>query len=76
MREGHHNAARGPREGLSRREREVLDLLSAGLGPSEIAREMGITYDTVQAHLAALRTKCGARSTLELAVKSARDGLP
>lgn len=76
MHEGRHNVTRGPRGTLSRREREVLELLSAGMGPSEIAGELVITYDTVMAHLAALRTKCGARSTLELAVKALRGGLP
>lgn len=63
-----------PPSHLTRREQEVLELLAVGCAPGEIAERLCITYDTVSQHLAALRTKCGARSTLELAVKAARGG--
>lgn len=78
MSEGRHNGARrsASPEQLTAREREVLDLLTAGMGPVEIAGKLFISYHTVTQHLAALRAKCGARSTLELAVKSLRGGLP
>ena len=45
---------------LSRREREVLDLLSAGCSNKEIARQLAISPRTVEIHRGNMMTKLGA----------------
>ena len=45
---------------LSRRERQVLGLLSAGLANKEIAQQLGISPRTVEIHRANMMTKLGA----------------
>jgi len=44
-------AAPDPGEGLSVREREVLDLVAQGMANKQIARALGISERTVKAHL-------------------------
>lgn len=53
---------------LSRREREVADLVGEGLSNKEIARRLNITERTVKAHLSAIFMKLGVRDRLHLAL--------
>jgi DNA-binding CsgD family transcriptional regulator len=55
--------AAGP--GLTRREREVLDLVAAGSANKEIARRLGISVHTVERHVANGYAKIGARNRAE-----------
>ena len=51
---------------LTGREREIVDRLVAGLTNKEIARELGISYRTVEVHRARIMDKTQARSFSEL----------
>ena len=61
------------RDGLSRREQEVFDLLVRGMPNKEIARALYITEGTVKTHLHHIYEKLGVRSRTE-AVLSHVDG--
>jgi len=52
--------------GLTRREREVVGLVLAGLATKQLGRAMGISSYTVQDHLKAIFAKTGASSRREL----------
>lgn len=54
---------------LSKREREVLDLLLAGKTSREIAEKLGISIRTAEAHRKNIYSKTGVRSQAELARK-------
>jgi len=59
---------RGKRHGLcplSARERQVMDLLAAGLGVRDIAREMFLTEKTVRNYLSRIYGKLGVRGRSE-----------
>lgn len=58
--------------GLTAREREVLDLLAAGLDNRAIAGRLGITAKTVRNHVSALFANLGVRSRAE-AIVTARE---
>jgi DNA-binding NarL/FixJ family response regulator len=64
----------GALECLTRREREVLDLMCDGLGNGEIARRLFIAEGTAKVHVQHVLAKLGARSRLQ-AVLAARDAL-
>jgi FixJ family two-component response regulator len=51
---------------LTRREREILDLVGKGLHAKEIARTLAISPRTVEVHKASLMIKLGARNVAEL----------
>lgn len=51
---------------LTRREREVLDLVAQGLHAKEIGRTLAISSRTVEVHKASLMSKLGARNVAEL----------
>jgi ATP/maltotriose-dependent transcriptional regulator MalT len=55
---------------LTRRETEVLTLLSAGMSNSEIAKRLFIADSTVKAHVRNLLRKLGVRSRLQAALLS------
>ena len=57
--------------GLSRREREVLDLVSQGLTNKEIGRTLYIAEGTVKVHVRKICTKFGVRSRTEAAMRAA-----
>ena len=57
-----------PLEELSKREREVADLVAQGLSNQEIADKLFISVRTVKAHLTSIFSKTGCRDRLELAV--------
>lgn len=50
---------------LTRREREVLLLLTKGSGLREVARQLHMSLSTVNTHMQNLRSKLGVHSTLE-----------
>jgi DNA-binding NarL/FixJ family response regulator len=60
---------------LSRREREVLSLVAAGLPNKAIARELGISDHTVKFHVSSLLTKLDAGSRTEAVTIATRQGI-
>lgn len=62
-------------EHVSRREREVLELLAEGADNRRISQQLGITQNTVQTHIRNLLAKLGVQSRLEAVVKAMRMGL-
>jgi DNA-binding NarL/FixJ family response regulator len=73
--------ARVAREGsevassLTRREREVLDLLSEGSTMSSVARRLGISPRTVESHAGKLYRKLGVRTRVQAVARGAQLGL-
>ena len=59
---------------LTRREREIVQLLIAGRRQREIAADLHIERSTVKMHLSNARMKTGARTTVELAARAAGEG--
>lgn len=57
---------------LTPRERDVLQLVSTGIGNHEIADVLGITVNTVKYHVSHLLEKHGARTRTELATLGSR----
>ena len=60
---------------LTRREREILPLLAAGMTNKEIAARIGITDHTVKFHVNGILGKLGAVTRTEAVVEAARRGL-
>jgi DNA-binding NarL/FixJ family response regulator len=60
---------------LSRREREVLDLLAEGLTNREISRRLFITEKTASSHVTHILDKLGVSSRTEAALAAARAGV-
>jgi two-component system, NarL family, nitrate/nitrite response regulator NarL len=54
--------------GLTRREREIAELVAAGGANKEIAARLGVTERTVKAHLTAIFRKLGLTDRLRLAL--------
>lgn len=63
------------RDGLTRRELEVLSLVARDQSNKEIASALGISPKTVEHHRASLMRKLDAHSTLELVKAAVRLGL-
>ncbi len=51
---------------LTEREKEVLDLLSAGFSTREIAGQLFLSFDTIKTHRRNLIIKLGARNVANL----------
>lgn len=69
--------APGPRaDGLSRREREILQALGLGLTNAEIGRRMFISEKTVRNHLCSVYRKLGVRTRAQAIVRSRAAGGP
>jgi two-component system, NarL family, response regulator YdfI len=62
-------------EPLTRREREVLQMLASGLGNKEIATRLAISEHTVKFHVASILGKLGAASRTEAVTLGIRHGL-
>ena len=62
----------GNSSGLSKREREVLALVSAGASNKDIAAALVVSLNTVERHLANIYTKLGVRGRAEAAVYAVR----
>jgi len=62
-------------EALTPREREVLQMISAGLGNKEIAGRLSISEHTVKFHVASILGKLGASSRTEAVSIGIRHGL-
>lgn len=58
---------------LTPREREVVQLLSQGKTPAQIADALCVSRVTVYCHIDTAKRKTETSSTLELAVKAARE---
>ena len=62
-------------EPLTARERQVLELVAAGLPNKAIARELGISEHTAKFHVTAVLTKLGAQSRADAVIRAARRGM-
>lgn len=62
-------------QSITPREKEVLQLLALGAGNRRIAKELGISPDTVQTHIRNMLAKLAVGSRLEAVVKALRLGL-
>ena len=60
---------------LSRREREVLELVSRGFSYGEIAESKGLSVHTVQTHVKSLYYKLEVHSKMEAVLEATRMGL-
>lgn len=63
-----------PSSALSPRERELLELVAAGLGNKAIARSLGVSVNTVKYHLGSIFVKLEARTRAEAVSAAARRG--
>ena len=64
-----------PRAPLTRREREILELMSDGATNRVIASRLGISRHTVKFHVASVLEKLGADSRTEAVAHALREGL-
>lgn len=60
---------------LTPREREVLALMSEGLGPTGVARRLTLSVHTTRSHVKSIMSKLGAHSQLEAVVVAVRNGM-
>jgi LuxR family maltose regulon positive regulatory protein len=65
----------GPSIQLSRREREVLQLIAAGQSDAMIAIRLHLSETTVKTHVGTLRTRLGARTRAEAVAIASRMNL-
>ena len=72
----HHRAGAGPSESpLTLREREVLELLAAGLDQDEIAKQLVISPKTVSTHIQRVLAKFGVHSRAQAVAEAYRRGI-
>ena len=64
-----------PREQLTAREREVLELIAHGRSNKRIALELGISEKTVKAHVGRVLAKLGVADRTQAALLAVREGL-
>ena len=64
-----HRRAERDRNGLSRREEEVLDLLGTGASNAVIGHRLGLTEKTVKNHLNHIFAKLGVRNRTEAVLR-------
>jgi D-alanyl-D-alanine carboxypeptidase/D-alanyl-D-alanine-endopeptidase (penicillin-binding protein 4) len=63
-----------PTQGLTRRQRQVLELIAEGMDNAEIAEKLGITQRTARAHVSAVLERLGADNRTQAAVMALRKG--
>jgi NarL family two-component system response regulator LiaR len=68
-------APQPPRDQLTAREREVLELIARGFANKRIALELGISEKTVKAHVGRVLAKLGVSDRTQAAVLAVREGL-
>src|SRR4051812_39299656 len=68
-------AGEQPREQLTPREREVLELIGRGLSNKRIALELGVSEKTVKTHVGHLLAKLGVTDRTQAALHAMRTGL-
>jgi DNA-binding NarL/FixJ family response regulator len=68
-------ARRLPDDALTSRQQEVLQLIGSGKSTKEIARTLGISTKTVEAHRAQIMEKLGVRNIAELMMEAVGRGL-
>ena len=59
---------------LTRRERDVIDLIAEGCSNKEIAETLHIAVDTVKTHVHTILDKLGVHTRLQIALNVQRDG--
>jgi DNA-binding NarL/FixJ family response regulator len=64
-----------PESKLTKREQEVLGMISRGMSNSAMAEEMTVSVNTVRNHIANLSAKLGAHSKLEALAIAVQNGL-
>jgi len=64
-----------PREQLTPRERDVLELIGRGLSNKRIALELGVSEKTVKTHVGHLLAKLGVTDRTQAALQAVREGL-
>ena len=69
------NPATGQRIRLTDRENDVLQGLAAGLSDKQIARDLGVSVETVRTHVKGIFNKLGAGSRLQALALAVRYGL-
>jgi DNA-binding NarL/FixJ family response regulator len=62
-------------ETLTERETEILRLLARGLANKEMARELGVTEQTVKTHVSRVLGKLGLQSRTQAALHAVKTGL-
>jgi DNA-binding NarL/FixJ family response regulator len=67
--------ARSDEERLTRRERDVLELIVGGRSNKRIAFELGISEKTVKTHVGHVLAKLGVTDRTQAALLAVRDGL-
>ena len=60
---------------LTKREKEVLELVAQGLTAQEIAEALFVSIDTVETHRKNIIQKMKARNTVDAVVKAMRKGM-
>jgi DNA-binding NarL/FixJ family response regulator len=63
------------RGALTARERDVLDLIAAGMGTKQIAGRLALSVHTIKTHVESIFQKLGVRSRAEAVAIGAREGL-
>ena len=62
-------------EQVSRRERDVLELLAQGKSNAEIGRDLFLSEATVKSHLRRIMTKWGVRDRVQVLLRAAETGV-
>jgi DNA-binding CsgD family transcriptional regulator len=57
---------------VTKREREIIHLMAEGLSTKEVARELNISFHTVESHRKNLLVKMKARNTVHLVAMAIR----
>ncbi|GLY51162.1 response regulator transcription factor [Lentzea sp. NBRC 102530] len=75
FRGGRTSRARTQVDGLTARERDVLELLGQGLSNAQIARRLDLVEGTVKGHVSAILGRLGAENRVQAAIVAHEAGL-